>query len=306
MDRIASIDWSLVQAFIAVSQKGSLSAAARELSVSQPTLGRQIKAIEEQLGVTLFRRQPKGLELTTQGEALLPHAISMAEAASGFATAAAGHDMSVQGTVRITASEFVSQYMLPEILAKLRIRHPDIQIELNPTDETENLLFREADLAVRMYRPAQLEMVAKKLGVMEFGFWAAQDYLDRRGTPQSIEDLIDHDLLGYDRSERFIHVANKMGWALSRDDFCFRCDTQLVHCEMIRNGAGVGVMEVNLAREYDNVVQLMPDFPTPGLEMWLTTHEALRHTPRVATVWKALEEGLHGWLCHDGSVPVMP
>jgi len=306
MDRISAIDWSLAQAFIAVAEKGSLSAAARELGVSQPTLGRQVKALEEQLATTLFRRQPKGLSLTAEGEALLPFALSMAEAASGFATAAAGRDMSVRGTVRITASEFTSMYILPKILSDFRIKHPDIHIELNPTDETENLLFREADLAVRMYRPTQLEMVAKKLGMLELGFWASQDYLDRRGVPETVEDLMDHDLLGYDRSERFIRVANKMGWPLTRDDFGFRCDTQLVHCEMIRNGAGVGVMEVNLARSFENVVAVMPDFPTPGLEVWLTTHEALRHTPRVASVWKALEEGLSTWLSQDPSIPIMP
>lgn len=306
MDRIDAIDWSLVQAFIAVAQEGSLSAAARGLSVSQPTLGRQIKSMEEQLGVILFRRQPKGLNLTIEGEALLPHAIAMAAAASGFATAAAGHDMSVQGTVRITASEFTAMYTLPKILAQFRVSHPDIQIELNPTDESENLLFREADIAVRMYRPTQLEMVAKKIGVLELGFWASTDYLERRGVPQTINDLMQHDLLGYDRSERFIRVANKMGWPLTRNDFAFRCDAQNVHCEMIRNGAGVGVMEVNLAASFGNLVQVMPDFPTPGLEVWLTTHEALRHTPRVAAVWQALEEGLQGRLCHDGSIPIMP
>lgn len=282
-----------------------MSAAARGLGVSQPTLGRQIRALEEQLAITLFRRQPKGLTLTSEGEALLPYATAMAEAASGFATAAAGRDMSVHGTVRITASEFTSLYMLPKVLTKLRIDHPHIQIELNPTDETENLLFREADIAIRMYRPMQLEMIAKKLGMLELGFWASQDYLERRGVPQSIEDLFDHDLLGYDRSERFIRVANEMGWPLTRNDFAFRCDTQLVHCEMIRNGAGVGVMEVNLARSFEGVVQVMPDFPTPGLEVWLTTHEALRHTPRVATVWQALEAGLSGWLSQDSSIPVM-
>lgn len=306
MDRIDAVDWSLAQAFIAVAQEGSLSAASREFGVSQPTLGRQIKALEEQLATTLFRRQPKGLTLTSEGEAVLPYALSMAEAASGFATAAAGRDMSVQGTVRITASEFTSMYMLPRILAAFRISHPDIQIELNPTDETENLLFREADLAVRMYRPTQLEMVAKKLGMLELGFWASQDYVERRGIPTSLEELMNHDLLGYDRSERFIRVANKMGWPLTRDNFGFRCDTQLVHCEMIRNGAGIGVMEVNLARSFENVVPVMPEFPTPGLEVWLTTHEALRHTPRVATVWQALEEGLSAWLSQDASIPVMP
>lgn len=306
MDRLDNLDWSLVQAFIAVATEGSLSAAARVIGVSQPTLGRQIKSIEERLGITLFFRQPKGLSLTVEGEALLPFARAMATAASGFATTAAGHDMSVSGTVRITASEFIAMYIMPGILADLRLSHPDIQIELNPTDESENLLFREADIAVRMYRPTQLEMVTKKLGMLRLGFFAAKSYLDRRGVPMSVEDLMDHDLLGDDRSERFIRVAGKMGWPLTRTDFAFRCDAQSIHSQMIRLGAGVGVMEVNLAAKFDGVVQVMPTFPMPGLETWLTTHEALRHTPRVAAVWRALEDGLHPWLSQDPSVPVMP
>ncbi|PTX58001.1 LysR family transcriptional regulator [Litoreibacter ponti] len=305
-DRLDSLDWSLIQAFIAVASDGSLSQAARTLGVSQPTLGRQVKSMEERLGIALFFRQPKGLRLTAEGKALLPHATAMAEAASRFATRAAGHDMSVSGTVRITASEFTSLYMLPQILAQMRRTHPDIEIELNPTDISENLLFREADIAVRMYRPTQLEMVTKKLGMLRLGFWATQEYLDRKGVPRSVEDLFDHDLLGYDRLDRFIRVANQMGWPLKRSDFCFRCDTQNVHCEMIRNGAGVGVMEVNLAQMHPELVQVLPDFPVPGLEVWLTTHEALRHTPRVETVWRALEAGLTPWLTHDAAVPVMP
>jgi len=296
-----------MQAFIAVAQEGSLSAAARALGVSQPTLGRQVKTMEEQLGIALFRRQPKGLSLTGEGEALLPFAMNMAEAASGFATAAAGRDMSVQGTVRITASEFTAMYMLPKLLAEFRLHHPDIQIELNPTDETANLLFREADIAVRMYRPTQLEMVTKKLGMLELGFFASNDYIARRGMPHSVDDLMDgHDLLGYDRSERFIRVANQMGWPLTREHFGFRCDTQLIHAEMTRNGAGVGVMEVNLAHQYGNLVPVMPEFPTPGLEVWLTTHEALRQTPRVALVWQALEVGMSQWLSQDSTIPTMP
>lgn len=304
MDRIDKLDWTLIQTFLAVAAEGSLSGAARCLNVSQPTLGRQIKAMEEQLGVALFYRQPKGLSLTAEGEGLLPHASAMADAASGLATAAAGHDNSLRGTVRITASEFTAMYSLPPILARLRIEYPDIQIELNPTDLTENLLFREADIAVRMYRPTQLEVVTKKLGVLKLGFFASSGYLERRGTPQNVTELMEHDLMGYDRSERFIRGAAKMGWQLTRQSFGFRCDSQNVHCEMIRAGAGIGVMSEALAKSFPEVIPVMPNFPVPGLEIWLSTHEALRHTPRVAAVWKGLEHGLRPILSQDSSIPI--
>ncbi len=297
LDGLQKLDWSLVQAFLAVAEQGSLSAAARETGVSQPTLGRQIKAIEAQLGVSLFTRQAKGLNLTEAGRAILPAATAMAEAATRFATVAAGRDMSVSGTVRVTASVFVAHYILPGIIADLRRRHPDIALELTATDDAENLLFREADVALRMFRPTQLEVVTRKLGELQLGFFASGAYLARRGNPASVDDLISHDLLGYDRSERFIRGAAELGWKLTRDDFVFRCDQATIHPEIIRTGCGIGVMETKVADSM-GLVRLLPDFALPGLELWLTTHEALRHTPRIDAVWRLLEVGLAPWVTY--------
>ncbi len=294
----------MVQAFLSVVEHGSLSAAARESGVSQPTLGRQIKAIEQQLGVPLFVRQAKGFVLTDVGQAILPSATAMAEAATKFATAAAGQDMSVSGTVRITASVFVSQYILPQILAEIRKLHPDIQIELNATDEADNLLFREADIALRMFRPTQLEVVTRKLGVLQLGFFASEDYVARRGAPTNVKELMEHDLLGYDRSERFIRGAAEFGWKLTRNDFVFRCDQQTIHSEVIRTGCGIGILQKGIADQM-GLVSIMEGFPMPGLEVWLTTHEAIRHTPRVSAVWGYLDRGLAPWLSHDDTIPIM-
>ncbi len=305
MERLEKIDWSLLQAYVAVAEAGSLSSAAQVLGVSQPTIGRQVKSIEEQLGMTLFYRQPRGLSLTDEGQNLLPHATAMAQAASAFATVAAGHDMSAQGSVRITVSEFVGHYFLPPIITQLRRDHPNIQIELHLTDQTENLLFREADIAIRMFRPTQLEVVTKRLGVMELGFAAAKSYLDVRGRPKKIEDLFDHDLLGDDRSESYINVAGKFGWVLTRSDFSFRSDNRNLHCEMIKEGAGIGVMSTKLTETWPEVERVVEDFPVPGLGIWLASHEVIRQTPRVATVWSALEVGLKPWLNPATGVPLL-
>ncbi|MEM6408762.1 MAG: LysR family transcriptional regulator [Pseudomonadota bacterium] len=303
-ESLHGLDWSLVQAFIAVAEEGSLSAAARVTGVSQPTLGRQIKALERQVGVSLFHRQAKGFELTETGQSILPAAQSMAEAASKLATLAAGRDMSVSGTVRITASEFVAQYVVPDIIADIRMRQPAIQIELNATDQTDNLLFREADIALRMFRPTQLEVITKRLGVLKLGFYAAESYLARRGTPRTIEDLKAHDLLGYDRSERIIRGAAALGWTLTRNDFAVRCDQQTIHGEMIRSGCGIGILQSDVAEKM-GLVSILAEFPMPGLELWLTTHEALRYTPRVAAVWALLEKGLAPWLSHDSEIVIL-
>jgi DNA-binding transcriptional LysR family regulator len=300
-----SLDWTLIQAFLAVAEQGSLSGAARETGISQPTLSRQIKAIEDRLNVRLFDRQAKGLDLTETGHELLPVAKAMFEAAGQFANIAAGHDEQIEGTVRITASEFVSHFILPEIIADIRANHPDIQLELNSTDVSENLLFREADIAIRMYRPTQLDMITRKLGVLQLGFFASQNYIQRRGKPTNLPELMTHDMIGYDRSERFIKGAAEYGWELSKNDFAVRCDLQTLHGELIKAGCGIGILSSQAAARMPELAPVIPAFPMPGLEVWLTSHTALRHTPRVRTVWKHLETGLAPWLSNDPNALVM-
>lgn len=302
---LLSLDWTLIQAFLVVAESGSLSAAARETGASQPTLSRHIKTIEDQLNVRLFDRQAKGLALTNTGSELLPAAKSMFAAAGQFANIAAGKDAAAHGTVRITASEFVAHYVLPKIFAKMREELPDIQLELHPTDDTENLLFREADIALRMFQPTQLEMIARKLGILELGFFASNNYIQRRGKPQTIEELMTHDMIGYDRSERFIKGAAAFGWELQRTDFAVRCDLQTLHGELIAEGCGIGILSKVAACQHPQLVPILPEFPVPGLGLWLTSHEALRHTPRVNAVWKHLEKGLTPWLVSKSKAPIM-
>ncbi|MCC5974452.1 MAG: LysR family transcriptional regulator, partial [Rubellimicrobium sp.] len=190
-----ALDWTLLKAFLAVAETGSLSAAARRLGASQPTLGRQIRALEAELGTELFHRQPRGLALTETGTALLAPARAMGEAAGRIALAAAGQDAQLEGTVRITASLAFSVYHLPAILARIRAAEPGIGIELVPSDATTNLLYREADIALRMYRPTQLDLVTRHIADLPLALIASCDYLDRRGLPKVPEDLLAHDVI---------------------------------------------------------------------------------------------------------------
>ena len=178
-----ALDWSLLQSFIAVAGKGSLSAAARALGGSQPTMGRHIGALESELGVRLFERTACGLELTPTGLELLDHARRMDAAANHLSLAAEGRAEAVAGTIRITASEIVATYILPEILTALRRAEPEIEIELVASDRSENLLQREADIAVRMYRPPQADVFTRKVGDLKLGIFAAESYVARRGAP---------------------------------------------------------------------------------------------------------------------------
>lgn len=283
-------DWSLIRAFLAVAETGSLSGAARVLSQSQPTLGRQVKLLEEQLGLRLFERQPRGLALTPTGESLLEPALAMREAFHQLNLRAAGRDERMRGTVRITASDVVARHVMPQIVAKIRRIEPDIQIELVPTNESENLLFREADIAVRMYRSTQLDVITKQIAIAPMGIYAAKSYLDLMGTPDAIEDLLNHTIVGYDRDDRIIQAMREMGWPVTRDFFAVRCDDQNTYWELVRAGCGVGFTQQSFA-EHDPLVQrLMPALVLPALPVWLAAPEAMRSTPRIKRVWEMLEE----------------
>ncbi|WP_372612254.1 LysR family transcriptional regulator [Aquicoccus sp.] len=293
MDKsVRDIDWSQMQAFLAVAEAGSLSAAARVLGVSQPTLGRQIRAMEEQTGLTLFRRQPRGLDLTQDGAALLPHARAMRDAMRDVALYAAGHDAEMAGVVRITASEVVAHHILPPIMAGIRANHPEIELELVPSDRAENLLFREADIAVRMYRPEQLDVVARRLGELEIGIFAARSYLERRGRPESPEALLQHDLIGYDRSELILRGMRAVGFDLTRDAFSTRCDNQVTYWELLRAGCGIGFGQRHVARIDPGVEEIDIGIAIPGLPVWLAAHRQLRQISRLGHVWDRLADGL--------------
>lgn len=291
-NRLNTLDWSLIQAFLAVAEGGSLSAAARALGASQPTVGRQIKAAEAALGLDLFRRHPKGLELSEAGATLLQPARAMREAMQEIAMLAAGQEAGLAGTVRITASEMVSHHVLPPILARIRREAPDIDVELAPSDTTENLLYREADVAVRMYRPTQLDLVARYLGEIELGLYASHGYIAEHGMPERPEQMRDHALVGYDRSELIIRGMRAAGFDIAREDFKVRCDTQTTYWELVRAGCGIGFGQAMVARDDPEVQRIDLGVPIPGLPVWLTAHEGVRHTPRVRLVWSLLAEGL--------------
>ena len=288
---IGNLDWSLVQAFLAVAETGSLSAAARELKASQPTLGRQIKQIETQLGADLFHRQPRGLSLTETGAALVAPARAMRDAMQQITLTAAGQQEALKGTVRITASTATSCYHMPKIIADIRVQEPEIEIELVPSDDTRNLLFREADIAVRMYRPTQLDLVTQHIGDIALGIFAAQSYLDRKGVPTP-QNVTDHDWVGYDTNPNIIDGLREAGIPVDRNFFGVRCDDFITYWELVGAGCGVGFSQADVGRADPRVTEIDFGYPLPTLPVWLTAHEAMRQTPRIRRVWDLLAQGL--------------
>lgn len=283
------LDWSLVQAFVAVAETGSLSAAGRRLGLTQPTIGRQIAAIETALGLELFQRRHRGMEPTEAALDLLPAARAMHAAANDLALAAAGQAKAEGGTVRITSSVFAGHHLLPSVLAGLRADHPEIQLELVPSDTTENLLFREADIAVRMYRPTQLDVVTRHIGSLEIGLYAAESYLARIGPVTQLEDF---DLVGYDRNDAILRGFRAAGMDIRREDFPVRCDLQSTYWELVRAGCGVGFCQRGVAARTPGVVEIPLPVEIPPLEVWLTAPETLRLNPAVSIVWDALAAAL--------------
>jgi DNA-binding transcriptional LysR family regulator len=292
----AEPDWALWRSFAAVVADGSLSAAARRIGYSQPTLGRHIEALEQQLGVTLFDRTLQGLK-PTETALRLYQSVSAAEAKLAEATLVAeGSTGAIEGTVRITASTVVAHYLLPAILRPIRQEFPAIALEIVPTDSIENLLLRESDIAVRMIRPTQLELIAKKIGELPIIATAHQSYLGVHGTPQGPDDLFKHDLLGFDRSDLLIGAAKTLGFDINRHNFIIRTDSQTTLWEMMKAGLGVGFAQLGLVRDTHGMRELLPMITPPPLEVWLTTHRELFLSPRIRAIYDRLASGLAGYI----------
>lgn len=287
-------DWTLIQSFLAVAETGSLTAAAARLGRSQPTLGRHIQALEQDLGAPLFTRHARGQELSETGVQLLPMAREMQVQMNALTLAVSGRSQALSGTVRITASIFASHYYLPPVLARIRTEEPAIELELVPSDSSENLLFRAADIAVRMYRPTQLDIIARHITDLEIGAYAAKSYIARRGRPGTAEELWGHDLVGYDANDLIIRTMRSIGWPAARQSFATRCDNQSTYWQLVRAGCGIGFAVTAAGRDDPLVEELDLGITgkTPALPVWLAAHPAMRQTPRIARVWDILAEEL--------------
>jgi DNA-binding transcriptional LysR family regulator len=288
--------WDLYRSFLAVLREGSLSGAARALGLTQPTIGRHVEALEQALGLPLFTRSVQGLAPTEAAEDLRPHAEALAAGAAALLRTASGARAGTRGTVRVTVSEAIGAEVLPPILAALRQDNPELVIELVLTNRTEDLLRRDADIAVRMVRPAQEALVARRIGSVVLGLHAHRRYLDRCGTPETLEALRDHALIGFDQENAFIRRLRAQGVPLSRRMFALRTDSDLAQLAAIRAGFGIGVCQVGLARRDPALVRLLPGEFSIGLDTWLAMHADLRASRRCRLVFDALAAGLADYI----------
>ena len=285
------LDWALYRTLLCVLDEGSLSAAARALGLTQPTVSRHVDALEAALEADLFVRSQRGLEPTELALSLRPHARLMASTAAALRRTASGAFGQVAGTVRITTSDVVGVEHLPPILTRLRRAHPDLVIELSLSDRVDDLLARESDIAVRLTDPTQAALLARRLPPIEVGFHAHRDYLADHGTPRSMADLAGHTLIGYDTYTPALRAMAARLPPFGRNSIALRTDSNLGHLAAIRAGFGIGPCQVALALRDPAMTRVVPEFSLL-LPAWIVMHEDLKTNTRYRVVFDALADGL--------------
>lgn len=294
-------NWEWYRTFLAVLETGSLSAAGRALGLAQPTVGRQIDQLEKMLGLKLFMRSFDGFAPTEAAQELKPYAKAIASTAAALMRAAGSHGAEVRGSVRVTASEVISVEVLPPILTSLQRRYPQLTVELVLSNRADNLLHREADIAVRMFRPEQDALVARRVGNIELGLHAHRDYLGQYGTPETFDDLAQHTLIGNDVETALVRRFRDKYPMFSRNRLAFRAESDLAQLAAIRAGYGIGICQLGLAARDSNLVHVLRnDFSMP-LDTWIAMHEDLRDSPRCAVTYAALVEGLTAYATAHGT-----
>jgi len=291
-----STDWTHYRSFKAVADTGSLSGAARQLGLTQPTIGRHVEALEAALGVSLFTRAPQGMTPTPAALDILPHAAAMAAAAQAAVRAASGSAQALSGTVRLTASEVISIEVLPALLANFRDRHPGIDLEIVPTNRVEDLLRRDADIAIRMAAPVQKALVVRHIGPLDVALYAHEDYLATHGMPETLEALAAHTIIGFDQDMSLIEARKGLPLPLARDLFRIRSDSDLAQLALLRGGLGIGGCQVGIARRDAGLVPVMPETVSFGLDMWIAMHEDQRSSRRIRVLFDHLVDAMSDYV----------
>ncbi len=290
--RSVKFDWNRARAFLVTAEEGSLSAAARALGMAQPTLGRQVAALEEELGVALFERTRRGLSLTPSGLELIEHVRTMSEAATRVSLTASGQAQSIEGSVRISATEAFAAYLLPGMVRKLRALAPGITVEIVASNALSDLRRREADIAIRNARPTDPELVARKIGDQNAGLYATPEYLDSIGRPRSLAAFSDAQFIGFEENSLLLNGLNGVGFELTSANFPVLTANHLVLWELTKQGVGIGVMGMVTGDAEPLVERILPVIPPLEFPIWLVAHREVNTSRRVRLVYDFLVEQL--------------
>ncbi|MCR8725601.1 LysR family transcriptional regulator [Frigidibacter sp. ROC022] len=285
-------DWNRARAFLATAEEGSLSAAARVLGQTQPTLGRQVEAFQQELGLVLFERSGRGLRLTPAGAALRDRIRAMADAADLVAMAAQAQSEDLSGPISISASEVTAVMILPPIIARLRQDLPGLVIDIHASDATSDLRRREADIAIRNFRPKDPDLIARKITDVPARLYASRELAATLGHPTRPDQLNRADFISIDRSGGLMAALNGLGLSLTRANFPVHADSLLVMWECVKRGLGIGVLDSRLGDAEPGVVRVLPDLAPLNFPIWLVAHRELRSSRRLRRVFELLAEEL--------------
>ena len=288
----SAFDWNQARAFLVTAEEGSLSAAARALGLTQPTLSRQVAGLEEALGVVLFERTSRALLLTQSGVELLAHFRMMGDAASRISLAATGQSDAVTGHVLISATNLMATQFLPPVLKKLRTTAPDLQIEIIASNELSDLRRREADIAIRHSRPTDETLFAKRLRDTKAHLFASKEYLDAVGRPKSLADLEKLTFVGFDQPEQRLGLMASRGVNLTTANFNFSTSSATLTLELVRQGFGIGILPVEVGAAYPELENPPSAFEPISIETWLVAHRELKTNLRIRVVFDLLAKGI--------------
>ena len=287
-----SFDWNQVRAFLATVEEGSLSAAARALGLTQPTLSRQVGGLERDLGVTLFERGPRTMALTDVGVELLDHVRAMAESAARLSLSASGRSQAIEGHVSITATDMTAAYLLPPILGQISDLAPNIDVELIPSNDVRDLIKREADIAIRHARPEQADLIAQLVGTSSAHLYASKSYLARAGCPSSADGLSTLTFVGLSPIERFLPTVRALGLELKAEQFKFTTPSGTALIELVRQGLGISIIPRHTAVLFPELVPVLQDGVSFRMPIWLVTHRELHTSRRIRVVYDLLKTSL--------------
>lgn len=292
--RSVTFDWNRTRAFLVTAEEGSLSAAARALKLAQPTLGRQVEALEAELGVALFERSGRGLRLSPAGHELLEHARVMGEGARALSLAAWGQTEALEGEVAISASDAYASYLLPPILDLLHRAEPRVRIEIVVSNDLSDLSRREADIAVRNVRPTEADLVARRVRDASARLYASPAYLDRLGRPTTLAGFSAAEFIEIDAAGSLMGLLNAQGLALGEANFPWRCRNFTVMWEMVRRGMGIGILDDRIGDADPAVERAVPGHAPIAFPVWIVAHRDIARSRRLRVVFDALVDGLGG------------
>ncbi len=287
-----NLDWQYWNCFLAISEHGSVNRAAGHLGISQPTLSRKLLAMEKQLGHSLFNRSTQGLTLTEFGASLLDESKLMDQSARRLERLVHGQEQQLHGRIRVSANEVIALYHLPQILPAFLDAYPHLSVELEVSNQTSSIDKRDADVAIRMFQPTQLNLVSRHLFDISLGFYASRSFIDKHDMPSSLEKVFSHRILGFDRDQQMVDGARAMGLQLTNEQFLFRCDFMPMQIALCINGGGIAVTHESVAQTHE-LVNVCPDIKLPDLPVYLVCHRDVQHNRAIRVMMDFLGSNLN-------------